>query len=34
MKRDDIIDNKIKELSALKTSLDAFNALLDSIDSI
>ena len=34
MKRDNIIDNKIKELSALKTSLDAFNALLDSIDSI
>ena len=31
---DDIIDNKIKELSALKTSLDAFNALLDSIDCI
>ena len=34
MKRDDIIDKKIKELSVLKTSLDAFNALLDSIDSI
>ena len=34
MKRDNIIDNKIKELSALKASLDAFNALLDSIDSI
>ena len=34
MKRDNIIDNKIKELSALKTSLDAFNALLDNIDSI
>ena len=34
MKRDNIIDNKIKELSALKTSLDALNALLDSIDSI
>lgn len=34
MKRDDIIDNKIKELTALKTSLDTFNALLDSIDSI
>ena len=34
MKRDDIIDNETKELSALKASLDAFNALLDSIDSI
>ena len=34
MKRDDIIDNKIKELTALKSSLDAFNALLDNIDSI
>lgn len=34
MKRDTIIDKKIKELSALKTSLDAFNALLDNIDSI
>ena len=34
MKRDNIIDNKINELTALKASLDAFNALLDSIDSI
>ena len=34
MKRDNIIDNKINELIALKTSLDAFNALLDNIDSI
>ena len=34
MKRDNIIDNKIKELSALKTSLDAFNSLLYNIDSI